>query len=74
MFASTCLAGSGALTALAFAALPGTAGMAIASGVAGAAIGRAAITPRARRGFAVSTGAIAIAVGVAWGVPMLGLL
>jgi High-affinity nickel-transport protein len=83
------LAGSGALTALAFAELPGAAarityvalfgigsiaGMAIASGVAGAALGRVARTPRARRGFALSTGAVSIVVGVMWGVPMLALI
>jgi ABC-type nickel/cobalt efflux system permease component RcnA len=80
------LAGSGALTALAFAELPGTAarvtyvvlfglgsiaGMSIASGVAGAALSRLSRTPRARRGFALSTGTISIAVGIAWGLPML---
>ena len=83
------LAGSGALTALVFAELPtawarityialfgagSVAGMALASGVAGATLGRVARTSRARRGFALSTGLISIAVGVAWSLPQLGAL
>jgi len=83
------LAGSGALTALVFAELPtawarityialfgagSVGGMALASGVAGATLGRVARTPRARRGFALSTGILSIAVGIAWGLPQLGVL
>lgn len=81
------LAGSGALTALVFAQLPGTtlrlvyitlfgigsvAGMAIASGVAGLSLHAA--SARAGRTLGVVTGALSIAVGIAWSVPMLGLL
>lgn len=83
------LAGSGALTALVFAELPGTAlriayitlfgagsiaGMAIASGIAGASLGAVARGPRARRTIALVTGVVSIAVGIAWGIPMVGIL
>jgi hypothetical protein len=81
------LAGSGALTALVFAELPGTGarlgyiavfgigsvvGMAVASGIAGAALHRIARGDRARRGFGLATGVLSIAVGFVWGVPLLG--
>lgn len=83
------LAGSGALTALVFARLPGTgarliymtlfglgsvAGMAIASGLAGASVRALAVGPRARRGLAAATGALSIVIGVAWSVPVLAVL
>lgn len=83
------LAGSGALTALVFARLPGTAeriayialfgfgsiaGMAIASGLAGAAIHTAAASAKARRAMSLATGALAIVVGVVWAVPMVAIL
>jgi hypothetical protein len=80
------LAGSGALTALVFAWLPGTGarilyvtlfgagsilGMAIASGVAGAALQLAARSGPVRRRIELATGLISIAVGVCWGVPLV---
>jgi high-affinity nickel-transport protein len=80
------LAGSGALTALAFAKLPsagarilymvtfGTgsvAGMAVATGLAGAALSRVARHDRTRTTFALATGALSCVVGVAWAVPLL---
>jgi ABC-type nickel/cobalt efflux system permease component RcnA len=80
------LAGSGALTALAFAELPdlpsrlayivlfglgSIAGMAIASGIVGASLQRAARTSRQRRAFAIATGMLSIAVGIAWALPEL---
>lgn len=80
------LAGSGALTALAFAELPSAgarvaymtmfgigsiAGMAIATGVAGAALQRLAHGPRTRRAFAVTTGTLSCTVGVIWSIPLL---
>jgi len=80
------LAGSGALTALVFAELPGTtarllyialfgvgsvAGMAIASGLAGASLHRIG---HARRQLVYATGALSIVVGFAWGIPMVGAL
>lgn len=83
------LAGSGALTALVFAELPtaalrllyitlfgvgSVAGMAIASGVAGLSLHAAASHDRTRRTLALVTGALSVAVGVAWSVPMLKLL
>jgi high-affinity nickel-transport protein len=78
------LAGSGALTALVFAELPGTtarlvyitlfgagsiAGMAIASGIAGASLGRIG---RVRHQLAYAAGALSIVVGIAWGIPLVG--
>jgi len=83
------LAGSGALTALVFAELPSTAlrigyialfglgsiaGMAIATGIAGASLGTFARDPRTRRRLSVVTGAISIAIGILWGIPMAALL
>jgi high-affinity nickel permease len=80
------LAGSGALTALAFAELPSTgahilymlmfgtgsiAGMAVATGVTGIALSRLAHGPRTRRTFAITTGALSCVVGVAWAAPLL---
>ena len=83
------LAGSGALTALVFAELHGAApriayvvlfglgsiaGMAIASGLAGASLGAFARGGRARRRLSVATGAIAIVIGIGWAVPVVGVL
>jgi high-affinity nickel-transport protein len=79
------LAGSGALTAIAFADLPGAgarllymtlfglgsvAGMTIASGAAGATLRIAARSGGARRGLGLATGALSIAVGVLWAIPL----
>jgi high-affinity nickel permease len=81
------LAGSGALTALAFAQLPSTAarllymlmfgtgslaGMAVATGVTGAALQQVARGPRTRRTLAVATGSLSCVVGIAWAIPLLG--
>lgn len=78
------LAGSGALTALAFAELPSTsarilymvtfgtgsiAGMAVATGLTGAALSR--FGERTRRTLSVATGTLSCAVGVVWAVPLL---
>ena len=75
------LAGSGALTALAFAELPGAgarvlymvlfgagsiAGMAVATGIAGAALQRVARGPATRRWVAITTGLVSCVVGVIW--------
>ncbi|MEO7097260.1 MAG: hypothetical protein ABI175_28625 [Polyangiales bacterium] len=83
------LAGSGALTALVFAELPGTAlriayitlfgagsiaGMAIASGIAGASLGAVARGPRAQRSIGLVTGVVSVAVGIGGGIPMVGIL
>jgi len=80
------LAGSGALTALVFAQLPTTAsrivymalfglgsiaGMAIASGVAGAALQVVARSNTMRRRIGIATGAVSIVVGLLWGIPLL---
>lgn len=80
------LAGSGALTALAFAELPSTgtrivymfmfgagsiAGMAAATGITGAALQRVARGPRIRRGLSVATGTLSCVVGVLWAAPLL---
>ena len=80
------LAGSGALTALAFAQLPSSgarilymlmfgtgsiAGMAVATGITGIALSRIAHGPRTRRTFAVMTGALSCVVGLAWAAPLL---
>jgi len=83
------LAGSGAITALVFAELPtlamrvvyitlfgigSIAGMAIASGMAGASVQRAAATPRRRRAVSLAIGALSIALGIAWAIPELAVL
>jgi high-affinity nickel-transport protein len=75
------LAGSGALTALAFAELPTSsarvlymvvfgigsiAGMAIATGLAGAALQHVARGPTTRRCLAIATGIVSCVVGVSW--------
>ncbi|HET7499382.1 MAG TPA: hypothetical protein VFK02_00200 [Kofleriaceae bacterium] len=80
------LAGSGALTALVFAQLSGAgarivyivlfgagsiAGMAIASGLAGATLQLVVRSDRMRRHIGVATGTLSIAVGVLWGIPLL---
>ena len=80
------LAGSGALTALVFSALPtlatrvvylvlfgigSIAGMAIASGVTGAWLYRVAGAPSRRRAFSIATGLLSIGVGIAWAIPEL---
>ena len=79
------LAGSGALTAIAFAELPGTgarliymmlfglgsiAGMALASGAAGATLRVLARSDEARRGLGLATGVLSITVGVMWAIPL----
>lgn len=83
------LAGSGALTALVLAELPSNAlrvgyitlfgigsiaGMAIATGAAGLSLRALAPGTRTRRRLALATGALSIAVGIAWGVPMASVL
>jgi sulfite exporter TauE/SafE len=80
------LAGSGALTALVFAQLQGTAarilymvlfgagsivGMAIASGVAGVALQLVARSSDTRRRVGIATGIVSIGVGLLWGIPLL---
>lgn len=80
------LAGSGALTAVVFAQLSGSAaritymvlfgagsiaGMAIASGTAGATLHALACSNEARRRIALATGIVSIAVGLVWGAPLL---
>ncbi len=77
------LAGSGALTALAFAELPtssarilymvvfgagSVAGMAIATGLAGVALQHVARGATTRRWLAISTGVLSCCVGVVWAV------
>jgi hypothetical protein len=79
------LAGSGALTAIAFAELPGAgarllymtffglgsiAGMALASGAAGVTLRVIARSGGARRGLGLATGALSIIVGVLWAIPL----
>jgi high-affinity nickel-transport protein len=79
------LAGSGALTAIAFAELPGAgarltflvlfgigsiAGMALASGAAGVALRVISRSGGARRGLGLITGALSITVGVMWSIPL----
>jgi sulfite exporter TauE/SafE len=79
------LAGSGALTALVFAQLPDTgarilymvlfgvgsiAGMALASGVAGATL-QLVRSQQTRRGIGLATGVLSIVVGMWWGIPLL---
>lgn len=81
------LAGSGALTALVFAQLPGAVeriayiacfglgsvgGMAVASAFAGASFSRAPL--RLRRTLTVAAGAVSIVLGIAWSVPLYGVL
>lgn len=81
------LAGSGALTALVFAELPSAgarivymimfgagsiAGMAVATGIAGAALKRIAHGPRTRQAFTLATGSLSCAVGVLWALPLIG--
>jgi hypothetical protein len=80
------LAGSGALTAIVFAQLSGSAarivymvlfgvgsiaGMAIASGVAGATLQILARSGEVRRRIAFATGVVSIVVGLSWGIPLL---
>lgn len=79
------LAGSGALTAFVFADLPGAgarllymtlfglgsiAGMAIASGAAGATLRVVARSSSTRRSLGLATGILSITVGVLWAIPM----
>lgn len=79
------LAGSGALTAIVFADLPGTAarlvyitlfglgsiaGMAFASGAAGATLRVMARSRHARRTLGLATGVLSITVGALWAIPM----
>lgn len=80
------LAGSGALTVVVFARLPGNtariaymvmfglgsiAGMAIASGTAGAMLHVLARSNEVRQRVALGTGIVSIAVGLVWGAPLL---
>lgn len=80
------LAGSGAVTALVVARLPtfelrllymfvfctgSIAGMALASGIVGASLERAAGTPTRRRGLALVGGVISLGLGIAWALPQL---
>jgi len=80
------LAGSGALTALVFTQLPGTAarivymtlfgigsifGMATASGLAGVALQLVARSGSVRRTIGLATGVVSIVVGLLWGIPLL---
>jgi hypothetical protein len=80
------LAGSGALTALVFAQLSGSgarvvyivlfgagsiAGMAIASGVAGATLQIIARSDEVRRRVEITAGTVSIAIGLLWGIPLL---
>jgi hypothetical protein len=79
------LVGSGALTAIVFADLPGAgarlayialfglgsiAGMALASGAAGATLRVGARSGGMRRGLGIATGVLSITVGVLWAIPM----
>jgi hypothetical protein len=79
------LAGSGALTAIVFAELPGTAarilymvlfgvgsigGMALASGLAGATLHAVAHSGRTRRGMGLVTGVLSIVIGILWTIPL----
>jgi hypothetical protein len=80
------LAGSGALTAVVFAQLPGTAarlaylavfgagstaGMAIASGAAGVTLAVVARSDRVQRRIGLVTGVVSIAIGLVWGIPLI---
>jgi High-affinity nickel-transport protein len=79
------LAGTGAITALALASMPtvkaalayiglfaagSIAGMALLTGVAGVPIERLVRSPAAHAAVMASVGAVSLAVGVAWGVPV----
>jgi hypothetical protein len=83
------LAGTGAITAFVFAELPdvasrvgyialfglgSVAGMAVATGVAGASVARLATSDRRRSVLAVATGVGSIALGIVWALPELSLL
>lgn len=83
------LAGSGAITALVVSELPtlatrivylvlfgigSIAGMAVASGLAGASLRRMAGSPVRRRAFSIATGLLSIGVGIAWAIPELGVI
>lgn len=83
------LAGSGALTAIVFADLPGAGarllymtlfglgsitGMALASGAAGQALGMVARSARTRSGIGLATGLASMAVGILWAVPLCARL
>ena len=83
------LAGSGALTALALANLPGTAlrlvyialfgagsmlGMALLSGVAGWPLARIGRRPWAARTLGCATGFLSMSLGIFWAGPLLGRL
>ena len=80
------LAGSGALTALAVASLPGwpqqltfilvfgigsTLGMALVTGLAGWPLARVMQSPRALPALSGATGLLAVVVGVSWSLPLL---
>jgi ABC-type nickel/cobalt efflux system permease component RcnA len=82
------LAGTGAITAFVFAELPdiasrvgyialfglgSVAGMAVATGVAGASLCRIATSERRRSVLAVATGVGSIALGIVWALPELSL-
>jgi ABC-type nickel/cobalt efflux system permease component RcnA len=79
------LAGSGALTAIVFADLPGAgarlvymtlfglgsiAGMALASGAAGATLRVIARSGGTRRSLGLATGVLSIVIGVMWAIPL----
>ena len=81
------LAGSGALTALAFAELPTTsarviymllfgigsvAGMTLATGIAGSVLARISRGRGAQRVLAVTTGTVSCICGVLWALPLVG--
>jgi hypothetical protein len=83
------LAGSGALTALVFAELPtpglrmayitlfglgSVAGMAIASGIAGASLHAVAHRASTRRSLSMVTGGVSILVGLLWAIPMVAIV
>ena len=83
------LAGSGAVTALVFAELASDAarvayialfgagsiaGMALASGLAGASLARLSLRDAHLRRLAIVTGVLSIVVGFAWGLPLIGAL
>jgi high-affinity nickel-transport protein len=80
------LAGSGALTALAFAKLPTTtarivymllfgigsiAGMTLATGIAGAALAQISRGERTQRALAITTGCVSCVCGVLWALPLV---
>ena len=83
------LAGSGALTALAFATLPtlparllyialfglgSIAGMSLLSGLAGLPLSRLGRSPRFLRALTATTGAVSTVLGLVWGYPIAGRL